>query len=774
MFSGRKESGLGKFVKAKLSAAITCIAVTGLSSGVLAEGSIAGRVVSEDTNIGLRGAFVSVEELDLVTKTVRNGMFDFSSVPAGEYTLSVDYLGGKKNSIQIVVEDDSTLKTKIEVAPDVDSTENVLVIGDVASFNKALNRQRSSSSIQSIVSADAIGQYPDANTSEALKRLPGVSIENDQGEGRWVRVRGMGQEFNSVTINGSKVTSPNGSNRAVALDVIPSDLLESLEVTKTLTPDMDADSLGGSINVQSLSAFDRDGTFYKLSAESSYDEHTANNSPKLSAAGSKKFALGGDEENFGIAAALSWFERDFGSDNMETGGTWIGGNALGEFEQRDYTITRERTGVSLNFDYKPSVNTDLYLRTLYSEYSDREARLVNTFKFANPLEQGAVSQISPQNINDESYDTFSRDLKDRSETSEITSVVLGGESRIDAWTIEYVFGHSDASQDTPLYVSGAAFEREFTEGGFSFRNTDIIELSGPAGYLSDGEFVGLEAELSEQITEDEENNFKMDLERALSFGEVAATIKFGAKFSEREKSSDENVLSYENQDLSLADIAGSPVAEDIASAVNDFTLNEDISAAYLMSTIQHDALFILFGARYENTEFSANGHSIAILENEMGEDTEAFSSNAFANEYSHVLPSIQVRYELNDKTQIRAAWTNSVVRPSFKQLSPAFVRERDEAEFGNPLLDPLTSSNIDIGIEHYMGFASVLSAFVFTKDIEDFVYEIDLGESAGINGVTEAMTYRNGEAASIRGLELAANKQFSELPAPWNGFFGSI
>lgn len=122
--------------------------------------------------------------------------------------------------------------------------EHVEVIGQAVSIHEALKDQRSSDSVKSVVHADGIGQLPDDNAAEALQRIPGISVERDQGEGRFVSVRGIAPDLNSVTINGTLVPSPESKRRAVALDVLPSELVQSLSVVKTLTPDMDANSWG--------------------------------------------------------------------------------------------------------------------------------------------------------------------------------------------------------------------------------------------------------------------------------------------------------------------------------------------------------------------------------------------------------------------------------------------------------------------------------------------------------------------------------------------------
>lgn len=798
----------------------TLLAGSLATSQAFAQGAVQGRVTDYNGSVGMEGAVITVKELNVRTTSGRDGFFSLPELPAGHYTLVIQYIGSTPQEIQLDLADGETAVHAIALQPDDEADEQVLVIGQGASLNKALNKQRSSNSITNIVNADAIGQYPDANTSEALQRLPGVSVENDQGEGRFVRIRGLGANFNSVTINGAHVPSPNAGERAVALDTVPSDLLESLEVTKTLTPDMDADSLGGTINVKSLSAFDRSGFFYRASVEANYDEHSGQTSPKLALVGSKKLSLAGDEDNFGIAAAVSWFDRDFGSDNVETGGAWDFDTPtrLEEFEQRDYTINRERLGASINFDYRPTNSTDLYLRTLYSEFTDSEIRQANVFELyeferdnnGNIIEDDEGDPVTIDGLvrNQTGAATVARELKDRTETMTISSLVLGGETRMKTWTVDYQLGYSESSEDTPYYIDTAAFEAEFDDG-MGFTDNKMIRPLMTADALSTDEYELDEVEAGQTLTEDTETSFKLDIEKQLQLGRVATAIKFGGKFSQREKTSNEDVWVFEDFDeygfsddqLLLTAYAGSPIDyslgnmgaaivtrdieaaisgmpkdtffQPIDSAVADFKIEEDITAAYVMGTFDIDRLRLIAGLRNEQTDFSANGYTYEEYEVEDGE-VERLFPESYNNDYSHLLPALHARYGFTENTLLRAAWTHSVVRPTFEQLSPGKVREGDELEFGNPLLDPLESANFDLGIEHYAGYASYFSAFAFYKQIDNFVYAIDLGDTvdpdiAGPGEVSEANTFKNGDKASIRGLELAASQQFTSLPAPWNG-----
>ncbi|MCT9189276.1 TonB-dependent receptor, partial [Acinetobacter baumannii] len=150
-----------------------------------------------------------------------------------------------------------------------------------------------------------------------------------------------------------------------------------------------------------------------------------------------------------------------------------------------------------------------------------------------------------------------------------------------------------------------------------------------------------------------------------------------------------------------------------SSIINDFKSNEDIQAAYFMNTIDFDRLRVIAGLRYENTQFEAQGF-------EFNEDVTTVTK--YKNDYDHWLPSLLFRYQLADNAYLRAAWTNSVVRPNFAQTAPGVYIDGDEAEFGNPMLNPLESSNFDLGVEKYFGKASMIGFYAFYKDIDQFIY----------------------------------------------------
>ncbi|MEK0363921.1 TonB-dependent receptor [Pseudomonas sp. CBC3] len=656
--------------------------------------------------------------------------------------------------------------------------EHVEVIGQAVSIDKALKEQRSADSVKSVVHADGIGQLPDDNAAEALQRIPGLSVERDQGEGRFVSVRGIAPDLNSVTINGTLVPSPESGRRAVALDVLPSELVQSLSVVKTLTPDMDANSLGGTIEVESLSAFDHDGLFYSVSGEGSYDDNVSKTSPKLSGAFSNRFSLGDGVDNFGVAAALSWQERDFGSDNVETGGAWDfeDGARLGELEQRDYEITRERAGVGLNFDYKPDDLSSYYLRTLYSRFKDTETRNAAGVEFADAQLAGELGEAEGW-----------RELKSREDTQTIQSYVFGGERMMGLWTLSGQAGYSEARERNPGGIAGATFVGDFSDAGFS--STRKPSLAIDSSFYDPASFELDEVEWEKSDARDREKNIRLDLARDYDIRGYASQFKVGGKLSRRDKTNDVDIWAYDDfADLTLADfqsgnvdyalgrfgpgidaggleglIGGLDASEfydEEESRIGDFDMSEDINAAYFMNTLDLDQWRIIAGLRYEGTEFSAKGTGLRDGE------FEAVSSD---NRYDHWLPGLHARYQLTPDTQLRAAWTNTVVRPTFEQLAPGFVIDGEDAAFGNPDLKPLESMNYDLGIEHYMGRAGAVSAYLFYKDIDNFIYNTDLAGTGQWAGFDEALSFENGSSAKLYGIELSYSQKLDWLPAPWNG-----
>lgn len=783
------------FLKTKL--AMACGALLVANVAVADGATVLGLITNGDSSVYFEGATVTIKELNKSVVAERGGLYRFNDIPSGDYTLVISYLGVEPVEQKVTVTQDKLIQKNIELLGLEDAAiEEVVAFGQRGGQAGAINKQRNSDKLISVVSADAIGQLPDQNASEALQRLPGMFIERDQGEGRFVGIRGIDPNLNNVSINGVNVPSPETGIRSVALDVVPSELISSLEVSKTVTPDMDANAIGGSVEVKSLSAFDRGEQSYSVSFTGSHNELTGDTSPKASASFTDLFDFAGQSDSLGVAAAVSYYSREFGSDNMETDGGWsevsiedeneneidTGITGAGEIELRSYKVKRERLGAALNFDFKPDFSNHYYWRTLFSKFSDDEFRERSEYKFEDgDLDLTTFTARNAAVTGGE----MDRDTKDRYEEQTIFSTVVGAEHRIDEWTVEYQASLSKSDETEPDRV-----DVDFKGEGFDMGYTSVN--STPAVYADAGAFDAANFELDEIVfednkTEDEEFAIKFDITRELEFGDYFGAVKFGAKYRQREKISTPTTNIYEGgwDDVTLANFSNSNVDYGLGRfgpsanegqlrswffqnqsgfelAAQDsyfetwsatYEVEEDVLATYAMVTADIDNLTVIAGVRYESTEFTTTGFDVAA-----GAET-APERVTVSKDYDHFLPSLNLRYEFSDELIGRAAYTQTIARPTFDDAKASRVREDDEAEIGNPQLDPYESQNLDFSVEYYPGDIGVLSAGVFFKQIDNFIYR-SVEDGTGDFADFELTIQRNGEQADVSGLELNWTKNF--------------
>lgn len=659
------------------------------------------------------------------------------------------------------------------------SANSVVISGQRSSLRNAIAAQEQADNIVSVISSDDIGGLPDKNAAEALARLPGLSVQRDQGEGRYVSVRGLGPDLNSVTINGALVPSPESGRRAVALDVLPAGLIRSLAVSKTLTPDQDANSLGGTVEVKTLSAFDLPGKLLSATVGASRDQNIGKTSPN----GSMLFADRFLDGKLGVAGGVSYEKREFGSDNVETGGAWKDGKLTG-VELRDYLPTRQRRAAALNLDYHADNLSKYFLRGFISDFSDSEVR-----------DRLTISNIAGGGLA-EGATASERRLRQRKYTQTISSVVLGTEQKWNGWKLDLSGGASRADNEAPESINDARFRGAKDFAGVGFSGTDIPRLTGPASLYEAGNYKLNSIALKQGDATDKEHHLRFDLSHKFDLGEGSSTLKFGAKAGRREKRNDTEAWPYSSKQIgsastALADyvtgneldyklgrigkaidpaairrlVAGLKRADArllVDSTVDDYRMDEDIDAAYVQNSIDLDAWHLLAGVRAEHTRFDAAGARV-------NEEEESFDAVTRRRSYTNWLPSLQARYDLDPKTSVRAAWTHSVVRANFSQLAPGVSLASDtEATIGNPDLAPLKSTNLDLGIERVLGDDGSVSAYVFHKDIKNFTYTTNLAGSGQWAGYTSAVSYANGDKASVKGIELAYTQPLRMLPAPFN------
>ena len=210
-------------------------------------GLLKGRVLDMERN-PLPGATVKIGDGRFATVTDVEGEFSFQNVAEGNHTLTVTYLGFIPVKMAVTVVPTGT-NIEVMMTDNANELNEVVVTGVFSNQQRAINAQKGNLNVTNVVSADQIGKFPDSNIGDALKRISGINVQYDQGEARFGQVRGTPAEFSSVTINGSRIPSAEGDIRNVQLDLIPADMVQTIELNKSLLPDQDGDAIGGSINL---------------------------------------------------------------------------------------------------------------------------------------------------------------------------------------------------------------------------------------------------------------------------------------------------------------------------------------------------------------------------------------------------------------------------------------------------------------------------------------------------------------------------------------------
>lgn len=759
----------------KLAHSSAASAVIAASLPALAD-NISGQVTDSTGSAPLQGAIVSIEGLNRSGTTDRFGDYRIANVPAGEYTVIVDYVGADSVA-QTVTVPAGGATANFTIGADVRYLDNILVVGSAAAQAGAINQQRAADSIVSVVDSDGLGNFPDTTVADTLQRVPGLSIVTDQGEGRYVSIRGINTDLIAASINGVRTPSPE-DRRGVLLDGVPSDLLDGIEVQKSLTPDVDADSLGGIINLKTISAFDRDGQFVRAKVEGQWNEITEEISPKATLTYSNVF-----NDTFGVAIALNYQDLRIEAHNNESGEFGFEDGVAfmnDDYEHRWYDLTRERIGIVANFDWRVNENTDLYLRTLINEYEDDEVRNKFEIKDLGDSVEDEITGLGSFTSNSVTgpLREVDAEVRVRAETRSIQTVALGGSMVWDDWTFDYEvsYAYADEADDNNHDVTFRfenVDEDEFEEEFYVFPGLITLDYSTPETPVLSGDQAILDQlyntsnydldafEREFSVNEDTELGARFDVSKQSLFGDTPVTWKAGLKLRDREKIRNENFLFFE-PDLNLADFSretfisnwrlpnpqptwpdpdltrtlrsqfNDPSDPDydeegsfFDSNIADYTIDEQILAGYAMGTLDFGDLTVVAGVRVEQTDVDLEGRLVA-------EDDLTATVTTFSDDYTNVLPSINAKYEFNEKLIGRAAYYAAVVRPAFGDMAP-FIEindDRDEATVGNPNLDPYEADNFDLSLEYYPTELSVLSVGVFYKDIKDAIFgaTFDIGD----------------------------------------------
>ena len=401
-----------------------------------------GTVTDSANDKPLIGATVAILNSTIGTITDTEGKFQLQTTLTDNLILSVTFVGYQNKEVRIT-QVNQVLQIRLE--PEAVELTEVVVEGIAEGQIKAFIDMKQAENIKNIISAEQIKTFPDLNAAEVMKRIPGITLQRDQGEGRFVQLRGTPPELTNFNINGEQVPSPEGSFRYVGMDIIPSDQIESVEVTKVITPDMDADGIGGSVNIKTKEA---SGEKPEIRATIAGGYNNLRNVPIYNL----QFAYGQRYNKLGFQINASYFENNQGSDNIEykfRKGPFFNtdSQAAGrdnffvhyrEVQLRHYDIKRTRVSVSPTIDYKFNDNSMLYLRGMYNSFTDDEDRRRLIYDLDDPL--SATYFL---------FGGVEHDVKDRIKRQELSTIAFGGEHKLGGVKVDYQLFYAKAGEKEP-------------------------------------------------------------------------------------------------------------------------------------------------------------------------------------------------------------------------------------------------------------------------------------------------------------------------------------
>ncbi len=752
--------------------------------------TIKGKVIDAKTTEPLIGATVELEggKLKKIAYVNLDGSYVFRNVADGTYEIKVKFVGYKNSKEKTVVVKGTGSITVVNMELKDESAElgevKVAAKGGKTDDASVRKMEKNADIVQNILSQKAIELSPDVTVANSLQRISGVTIErSSSGEGRYAIIRGMDQRYNNTLVNGVKIPSPDDKFRYVPMDLFPSDLLERLEVSKTLTPNMEGDAVGGTMNLVMKNApnkklFNIHGamgynTLFSDRPFATFNQKVINKQDPATMYGPSYSAKDADfaranlnqrpldnpinaqlgftlgnrffNKKLGVVVGGSFQNMYRGSDNIfnrqnpqpqtfvQNGTRYDNVATFNDGFTRQYSTQQRRYGVNNKWDYTINENNKISLFNLYIHMDEFQARY--------SIDSSLTTQRTGPGSGNVAVSTRSR-----WQIQSIYNSTLQGEHRLSKlmklnWSAVY----SIAKQNVP---DQAEYEVD------NEVKNNIVQV--PPGYSVAG------------MTRIWRNNSDEDLSAYANFvytptiAKKKVEIGFGGLF--RHKNRDNYYNEYElsskgsgvqtftdilsaNYDFSKAEKSyGNP------NNSNQYTSREDIAAGYVQAKLMATAkLQVLGGVRVENTDQHY---------------TTAIPPGSIDDIYGHiwytdVLPSLHLKYLINNKQNLRASYFKSISRPGFFEITPYQVHGEYYDEKGNPRLNHTQADNYDLRYEFFPNGADQILAGVFYKNIKDPI-EFGLPDRVNPHAAVTLTPYNYGNATNY-GAEVVVTKFFGKF-----------
>ena len=790
----------------KLFIALVAMVFLGLPSPAQERrGTISGHVTDSSGGV-LKGAEITIEAQSIKVVSDVQGQFFIRDLDPGSYTIEVTYVGFAKftQTANVIAGQVATVDAKL--APESQNLE-VLVTAERASAEaEAVNRERSADNIVQVLPADVIRSLPNANMADALGRLPCVTIERDEGEGKYVQIRGTEPRLANLTIDGVNTPSPESGVRQIKLDAIPADIVESVEINKTLQANMDPDGIGGSVNLVTKTASERPTV--NINGMGGYTP-ILNGRGLIETTGTVGQRFGADKR-FGalIGGSYDWNGR--GIDDLEPVPdlTTVGGQQVRIFDSvdiREYRYYRSRWGLAGSLDFKPSDGSTIYIRGLYSDFKNYGDRWVYS------INDNLYSSGGPPSFNDQI----------RRPDYAVGSILLGGKHVLTTTWFAWDASVSRSRQKGGVGDRTASFDANLDGSNcqYDLANTKSLYLPQwtPAcfteAYTNQSNFPLHRMQVNHGLTAQLNLQFSGAGAKRYHLGSHLSTIEIGGKFRNAHKFANiftddyfpsgtgtplllsqftskfsnsnyyngayklgPNPSFYDIYNAFSADLSANPNSYSLsADTSSQFDFIEKVSAGYVMNTIDFNKIRLVAGVRFEGT-------NLDTVTPVFDPDGNFLGNTKLNGSYVKVLPSASLRLALKNNTNLRLVYSRGFSRPDPQDIAQAISLDNSAnpilVGLGNPNLRAETADNIDVLFEHYLNPFGVITAGYFYKNLTEPIithtFDNVTTGTFGSSTCTTTLTCRitqpvNAGSAWINGFEVAYLQHLTFLPGAFAG-----
>jgi TonB-dependent receptor len=692
----------------------------------------------------------------------------------------------------------------------------IVVTGQRAAQQAARAVKREAFAVSDVISSDDIGKLPDHNTAAALRRIPGVSVQEDQGEPRFPVLRGLSSTYNRTTVDGAIVAGVDESGRTVPLDIIPSVMAGRIEVIKTVTPENDANAIGGVINIETRSAFDAKRPFFNgIASYGIYEQNgdVRNSKPALRFA----FATGrtfGAEDNWGIVLGGSYEQLDYDIPQVESATPSVreytaagvpansgaaNGNGIQVPTQLRlfyYNNTKQRAGANAKLEYRNGDTLHWQLSGIYASTEDDEERI----EFRTEPQGNVTNQTATTG----SF-TSARNFIQLNQPITKRRIIIG-RTALDWTPVDTIKIDGDA-----IYSQGRMrvpnqsieFRTVVAQGSryaFNYDTSDFYPVFtpvNPAANRDPANFLLQQQRDATVRTLEKSNQFRLNA--AYDDGDLLK-LKAGGVYRTTRRSYANRQTDYTTRpgftytldqvdvpgpdklirgQYSLTPRIGVNEFEDFFAAnrdrflatvranSGDYRVDEDVYAGYAQGSVKLGTLTLLAGLRYERTEIDSRG---------VRATGNVLTPVADSGSYGNWLPGVHLRWDAQRDVIVRAAYTNTIGRPDYGSIAASqnvtFDGSQANLTRGNPGLKPRRSRGFDLSFEFYPK-DGLISVAAFSKNIRDEIFSLTGVEMLDVGRGLESVivsTPQNAESARIRGIEIGAQQALTFLPDPLNGF----